>query len=194
LGAIYARAYQRRFPENIAGLVFVDGTHDEGITLIKAGKPVPISHLSAAELPIAYNESVRIAPKPNVGPADAPPFDRLPEELRKARKWAFENLIAQVGLLPNGLTAAESWRQEFTALRLDRLARPHPLGALPLVVLERTEGSDDVWHAQQLQLAALSSNGRLIRAEKSGHMIHLYRPDLVAEAIWDVISRSRDRK
>jgi len=33
LGCIYARAYQRRFPERVAGLVFVDGTHDEGIHL-----------------------------------------------------------------------------------------------------------------------------------------------------------------
>jgi pimeloyl-ACP methyl ester carboxylesterase len=194
LGAIYTRAYQRRFPENVAGLVFVDGTHDEGITFIKDGKPVPISLLSGAELPPAYDEYVRLAPKPKAGPADAPPLDLLPEELRTARQWAFEKLIAEVGLLPKGLDAAESWRQEFTALRLDRLARSHPLGALPLIVLERTEGSNDVWHGQQEQLATLSSNGKLIRAERSEHMIHLYRPDLVAEAILDVVSRSRKGK
>jgi pimeloyl-ACP methyl ester carboxylesterase len=194
LGAIYTRAYQRRFPENVAGLVFVDGTHDEGITLIKDGKPVPISLLSGAELPTAYDEYVRLAPKPKAGLADAPPLDRLPEELRTARQWAFEKLIAEVGLLPKGPAAAESWRQEFTALRLDRLARSHPLGALPLVVLERTEGTNDVWHSQQEQLATLSSDGKLIRAERSEHMIHLYRPDLVADAILDVVSRSRKGK
>src|SRR5262245_30985277 len=34
LGAIYVRAYQRRFPDQVAGIVFVDGTHDEGITFM----------------------------------------------------------------------------------------------------------------------------------------------------------------
>jgi pimeloyl-ACP methyl ester carboxylesterase len=35
LGALYARTYQRRYPEQVAGLVFVDGTPDEGVTLFR---------------------------------------------------------------------------------------------------------------------------------------------------------------
>ena len=94
---------------------------------------------------------------------------------------------------PIGLVAAESWRQEFTALRQQRLAQTHPLGDLPLHVLERTDGASGTWHAQQVQLAGLSSAGRLIKAEGSGHMIHLYRPDLVVQAIREVIAASRSR-
>lgn len=191
LGALFARAYQRRFPEQVAGLVFVDGTHDEGITLLRDGRPFPISQLSRAELPAAYDDYVRVAPKPKAGPADAEPLDRLPEALRQARHWAFKRLIAEAGLLPKGLVEAESWRQEFSALRAERLARNHPLGHLPLVVLERAEGSNETWREQQIQLAGLSSEGKLVRAEKSGHLIHLYRSDLVAEAILEVVSRIR---
>jgi pimeloyl-ACP methyl ester carboxylesterase len=33
LGCLCARAYQRRFPQDVAGMVFVDGTHDERITI-----------------------------------------------------------------------------------------------------------------------------------------------------------------
>jgi pimeloyl-ACP methyl ester carboxylesterase len=33
LGSLYARAYQRRFPDQVAGLVLVDGTHDEDIRI-----------------------------------------------------------------------------------------------------------------------------------------------------------------
>jgi pimeloyl-ACP methyl ester carboxylesterase len=194
LGALYARAYQRRYPENVAGLVFVDGTHDEGITLVRGGKPVPISHLTAADLPDAYDEYTRAAPKPKAGPADGEPLDRLPEELRKARHWAFQKLIAEAGLLPSGVAAAESWRAEFHALRAERLARTHALGRLSLVVVERSEGTNSAWHAQQEQLAELSAEGKLIRAEKSGHMIHMYRPDVVADAILDVVSRAKSRK
>lgn len=194
LGCIYARAYQRRFPERVAGLVFVDGTHDEGIAMPLDGKPRPISTMSGDELATAFKEYVRVAPKPKAGAADAEPLNRLPAGAQKARHWALEKLISEVGLLPNSLIAAESWRQELAALRWQRLSEPHPLGALPLIVLERGQGSDDAWHAKQMQLAGLSSAGKPIKAERRGHMIHLYRPDLVAEAIQQVIAASHRKK
>jgi len=100
-------------------------------------------------------------------------------------------MVDEMGWLPNSLAAAESWREEFAALRQQRLAEAHPLGNLPLVVLERTEDTNDVWHTQQVQLAELSSTGQLIKAEGSGHMIHLERPDLIAEAIRRLISQPR---
>jgi pimeloyl-ACP methyl ester carboxylesterase len=191
LGCIYSRAYQRRFPERVAGLVFVDGTDDEGITFVVNGARTPISLLPADKLADAYQEYLRLAPKPKAGPADANPLNRLSPELQRTRHWALEKLISEVGLLPNSLVVAESWRQEFTALRRQRLATAHPLGALPLSVLERSEGADEAFHSKQVQLAGLSSAGVLIKAEKSGHMIHLYRPDLVVQAIQSVIAACR---
>jgi hypothetical protein len=60
---------------------------------------------------------------------------------------------------------------------------------LPLRVLERAKDSTEVWHSQQVELARLSSAGKLITAEGSGHLIHLERPDLVAQAIREAILR-----
>jgi pimeloyl-ACP methyl ester carboxylesterase len=194
LGAIYTRAYQRRFPEQIRGIVFVDGTHDEGVTFMSRGTRVPISMLSASDLEVAYAQYERDAPRPNAGRPDQEPFDRLPPELQRARYWAFEKLVKDVGLLPKGIAAAESWRQEFTALRRQRLAAAHPLGNLPLVVLERGADVDATWHAQQAELAALSASSRLVHVAGSGHMIHMYKPDVVAEAIREVVTRARQRQ
>jgi pimeloyl-ACP methyl ester carboxylesterase len=87
LGAIFARSFERRFPEQVSGMVFVDGSADEGVTLMKDGKPTPISLLPAEELPAAYEEYMRVAPKPKAGPADAHPLDRLPPDLQKTRQW-----------------------------------------------------------------------------------------------------------
>ncbi|HYO80056.1 MAG TPA: alpha/beta hydrolase [Bryobacteraceae bacterium] len=188
LGCIYARAYQRRSPEDVAGLVFVDGTHDEGISFMWNKASTPISLLSREQLATAHADYLRAAPKPAAGPADAYPLSRLPKDLQSVRHWALQKLILEVGRLPNSLAAAESWRQEFTALRRQRLASGPPLGALPLVVLERSDGADESFHAKQAQLAGLSSAGQLIKAERSGHMIHLYRPDLVIEAIRNVVA------
>ncbi|WP_263415420.1 alpha/beta fold hydrolase [Terriglobus albidus] len=193
LGCIYARAYQRRFPEQVAGFVFVDGSHDEGISLVLHGTRTPISLLSHEDLPQAYEEYRRSLPPLKAGGASAAPFDRLPPDIQTTRHWAFMKMLDEIGWLPNSAVAAESWREEFAALRSQRLSEPHPLGDLPLVVLERSKNPDPVWHTQQVQLAALSSRGQLIRAENSGHMIHLERPDLVAEAIHRVVSQLREK-
>jgi pimeloyl-ACP methyl ester carboxylesterase len=194
LGCAYVRAYQRRFPEQVAGLVFVDGTHDEAITFLVDGQRRPISHLSAEELRIAYQSYERDAPRPKLGAADQPPLDRLPADVRKARHWAMGKLIREVGLLPKGGAAAESWRQEFVALRRQRTGERQPLGDLPLIVLERSEDSTKTCHTQQAELAGLSRVGKLVKAERSGHMIHLYRPDLVVQAILDVIAAAKGKK
>jgi len=93
--------------------------------------------------------------------------------------------------LPNSVAAAESWREEFSALRKQRLSGPYPLGALPLRVLERDVDSTDTRHAQQVQLAGLSSKGNLAKAGQSGHLIHLQRPDLVIEGIDHVVQDVR---
>jgi pimeloyl-ACP methyl ester carboxylesterase len=194
LGAIYIRAFQRRFPVEVAGLVFVDGTHDEGITFMFEGLRRPISHLSAQDLRRAYEQYEREAPRPKLGAADQPPLDRLPDGLRAARHWAMGKFIAEVGLLPKGAAAAESWRQEFTALRRQRLDDAHPLGDLPLVAIERGKDSNEVWQGQQKEVAALSRLGRLLTADDSGHMIHLYEPDAVTRAIREVVTAARSTK
>jgi len=164
LGALYLRAYQRRFPEQVAGLVFLDGSHDEDVRLVVDGKRVPLCLLSREQVPGALDAYLHAVPVLKPGTAGAPPFDRLPKDLQQARQWAFEKIVRETGWLPNTVGAAESWREEFSALRRQRLSVPHPLGSLPLRVLERAKDSNDTWHRQQVELAALSSAGKLIRA------------------------------
>jgi pimeloyl-ACP methyl ester carboxylesterase len=47
------------------------------------------------------------------------------------------------------------------------------------------------WREVQAELATHSPHGRLIVAEKSGHNIQQYRPDLIIEAIHEVWSPAR---
>lgn len=192
LGCLYTRAYQRRYPEQIAGLVFLDGSHDESITLVLAGERKPIGLITREQLPQAYEDYRSTLPTLKAGAADAPPFNRLPPDLQNARHWAFEKMVAEIGWLPNTLPLAESWREECSALHQQRLTEPYPLGNLPLIVLERTKDTSETWHTQQLQLSQLSSAGKLIEAENSGHMIHIERPDLVAAAINQLLSQFRN--
>jgi pimeloyl-ACP methyl ester carboxylesterase len=175
LGCFFARAYQRRYPEQIAGLVFVDGSHDDSITLVLDGKRLPMSQVSRDQLPRAYEEYRRGLPTLKPGAANDPPYNRLPPDLQTARHWAFEKMVQEIGWLPNSLALAESWREELVALRDQRLSEPHPLGNLPMLVVERTKNTNESWHTQQ---------------EGSGHAIHIEQPELVASAIKQILATS----
>ncbi len=78
-----------------------------------------------------------------------------------------------------------------------------PLRPLPLVVLTHgrpwdwppdypAAALDAEWPPLQEKLAALTPNSRLVVAEQSGHFIHLDQPELVIEAIQQVVDAVRD--
>lgn len=112
--------------------------------------------------------------------------------LQRASLWAERQWLSRIDMLHSWITA-ESRREEFVALRNRRLATPHALSDLPLIVMRRGLRTNEVLNQREADLAKLSSTGRLIIATKSDHDIHLYQPDLVAEAIRNVVSAARRR-
>jgi pimeloyl-ACP methyl ester carboxylesterase len=86
-----------------------------------------------------------------------------------------------------------------------RALRITSFGNLPLIVLsagrEETIASLsdaenqqrwEAWQELQSELAALSSDGKQIIAEQSGHMIQLDQPDLVIDAIREMLDALRN--
>jgi pimeloyl-ACP methyl ester carboxylesterase len=87
----------------------------------------------------------------------------------------------------------------------ERLRKAGALGDKPLIVLTRsphakqqgplpkewTDAIEPVWSELQKELASLSTNSKHIIASKAGHNIQLDEPDLVLDAILDVVSQVR---
>ena len=69
------------------------------------------------------------------------------------------------------------------------------LGDRPLIVLAAGQkvAHDPIWAEAQRRQAALSTNGRLIVAEGSGHAIHWEQPTLVIDAVRQVVDDVRSR-
>jgi hypothetical protein len=107
--------------------------------------------------------------------------------------WAERKFITEDDIHQN-LVSAESWRQEFIALRRARLRQEHSLGNLPLIVLGRKQSDAETRQRHLAELTALSSAGKQTMADESGHEIHLYRPELVVQSIREVVTAARDRK
>ena len=61
-------------------------------------------------------------PPPKLPTKLGAPLDRLPQDLQAARLWASRKLLAERDLACLTITD-ESWRQEFIALRRERLSR-----------------------------------------------------------------------
>ncbi len=194
IGGMYVRAYQRRYPMDVVGLVLVDATPEEDLEYLWNGKSTAGVFLTYDALASVYAPYIKNPPPPRELPTKVEePDDRLPPDLQRAYLWAARQWLSRIDM-PHSWITAESWREEFVALRNRRLGTPHALGDLPLIVMRRGLRTNAVLNQREADLAELSSAGRLIIATNSDHDIHLYQPDLVAEAIRDVVSAARRRR
>ena len=97
------------------------------------------------------------------------------------------------GMLP---TARAELKAAPLTLKQTRRAGPFP--AVPLIVLTQRKsvarwpgGLGKVWTASQRDLAKMSSLGRLKICDDASHNVHMDRPDVVVQAILNVIRAAR---
>jgi pimeloyl-ACP methyl ester carboxylesterase len=196
-GGGVVRNYAAVYPSEVAGMVLVDSVQ-ENQRIPMGPKKTGRVRDSAKGVPIPEpRENLLPSDKPNLSAATdvvgtlESPYDRLPQKEQSLHRWA-EQLPA--------INDAEDSQKEWSAEYMQRLyEKPQEasLGAMPLVVLTRSEGywkDSDVPAAEleadrlrlQAQLAHLSSNGRQIIVP-GGHNMHLEAPDAVVDAIRTVI-------
>ncbi len=116
-----------------------------------------------------------------------------------------------IGVVCSDTRSFEAVRQEVATawvnLAQARAARLITLGDMPLIVLSRGRGKmsagpgvsaedaerqNAVEAEMQAELAALSSRGKHIIAEESGHYIQVDQPELVVDAIREVVQTARE--
>ncbi len=180
LGGKNARMFAALYPGEVAGLVLVD-----------ARSEYTDLHASAADA-AALTDSIRAQAR----------LYRLARMTGVTRLFGAE--LSGLSALPHataGLIALFATRESTIAATMDEevarsdndrtLRDAAPLGDRPLIVLasgQNMAASAD-WRTAQHQQARLSTGGRLIVAEGSGHFIQVDRPALVIAAIREVVAR-----
>jgi pimeloyl-ACP methyl ester carboxylesterase len=191
IGGIFIRAYQRAFPDEVAGLVFTNSSNRVGM-MVK-GKGGLLWDLTEAEIQSGF-------PLPSSGKEPAPtregePFDRLPPDLRAVGLSFDVRLWERSGKA--GPEQNLSWRKEFLREFEETDGGKRPLGVLPVVVLSSgpaaTESERQSRDGAAARLDFLGSNALHIVAEGSGHEIHLYQPDSLVQAVARGVSAVRTR-
>ena len=200
-GGAVIRNFAATYPDQVAGVVFVDAAH-EGLRVPIGGKKTLRLGDGAKGTPIPPpHEETSASDKPSIRAEDLPPelkildpmFKVLPPDEQKMQLWAQQ--------LPAVYDAQSSETELSGEYFAKWLAAPQAgtLGKIPVIVLSRADGgySDgdyDIPAAQlekerkegQANLALLSSNSRQVTVH-SGHNMNLEAPDDVTAAIRDVV-------
>jgi pimeloyl-ACP methyl ester carboxylesterase len=193
VGGIYIQAYQRAFPKEVAGLVFTNSSNRIG--RLVNGKPGLIWELTEEQIrstfPLAASDK---GPAPN---SEDDPFDRLPANLRSVRLWLDHRLWQKWEPTKETPDSTLSWRKEFLKeFEESDTSKDHVLGSLPVVVLSSEPPAPESRRRTRDEAAPrldfLSSNTIHVTAAGSGHEIHLYKPDLVAETLGRAVSAIRN--
>lgn len=201
-GGMYVRMYAHEYPGEVVGVVLVDSSHEEqelrfpeAITeLNQKGRKQTTGLLNIVRplnsiglvTPILKNNSNVL-------------LSTLPESVREmglavALKDTFLKTV---------VAETEALEDTFAQVREAKITT---LGEMPLIVLtavdqfdtlegqvsaEDVEQLKKIVYELQVELSGLSSNGKLVLVEGSGHHIQVERPEVVIDAIREVVETLR---
>jgi pimeloyl-ACP methyl ester carboxylesterase len=196
-GGLLVRLYAARYPQEVAGLVLVDSAHEEQYRRAPNEIRELVPQLEAQGLQQFEGLKALIVS----GSLDAAMLP-VPPGLPEAAAETFRALVAaspkHVETLIAEQQAVQTIHAELAAAKITSL------GDLPLLVLSHgqpmlmpgltdavNQANEQLWQQLQAELARLSSQGRLVVAQDSGHYIQLERPELVIDAIAEVVAAAR---
>jgi pimeloyl-ACP methyl ester carboxylesterase len=202
-GGLYVRVYAHLYPDEVAGMVLVDAAHED----LDVRPPEALKKMNKRAMQLVgcffplfqMMSSIGLfAWVPDaVGRVWPSPF---PESARGAYQAMAASDGRWFGTMGKELTAM--WGN----LAAARAMQLSTLGDMPLVVLSRgltqmstgpgvsaedVEGFKEADDEMQAELAALSTRGKHVIAEDCGHHIQVQQPQLVIDAIREVVEAVR---
>ena len=189
LGALVARVYAGQYPDEVAGLVFVDHVaflHRSGMLSSPpsdANVSPPVQHSTPS------NPSGGPVTIGAIGIESDPNFSKLSAHDRELHLWAIAQprnqkaLEANHEIMPGCVAAADAISK----------GHPHPLADKPVVDVRTTnEFRSQEYEKLQTELLSLSRNSKELIAEKSGHFVIIDRPDVVIDGVRQVVQSARN--
>ena len=177
-GGLNMRLFAGTYAQEVVGLVLVDASHPDSLPYLRNEEGTAPSTAPANLLIVVHY----VQPEETNFPPEAQPA-------------MHDDLLHTKSMVTS--------RGEYRALAysVKELQKAAPIGNLPLTVLSRgkrewPEGADgdareNSWHDEQIDLTRLSSQSRHVIAAKSGHHIHLDEPELVADAVREMLAEVR---
>jgi len=202
-GGVVARLYQSTYSDDVAGMMLIDAGRLDPLRYINGsfvrfnetatGRPIPPvktdSPLHEGDIPAEARRQMEAGARSLVPRANES-REKLPDEAKRMRIWAL-GTVKHVAAYVNPFEAEE------LALMIAAIKdKEYPLGDLPLTVITAGRAQYDDAQMQQdhmrsqAAMAKLSRNGKQIIATESGHHVHIDQPQLVTDAIRDLLAAS----
>ena len=200
LGGLYVRLFQQQYPNEVVGMVLVDSAHEEvRIRSSKEFRDAGDVFLSQFDQQVKTFQVINEIGIMALSPSQCPANEKLPTDAQAA----YCAVLAMDGRF--FATLQEEYVLLNTRIEQVRETNLDDLGDMPLIVLEAGQfewtGNDiessvldehkQLTHTLQQELAELSSQGKLITVEESGHFIQIEQPSVVVNAIYQVIESIR---
>lgn len=205
IGGLYVRSFAHQYPAEVVGLVLVDSSHENQMVRFPA-EIVRIEKESLSGLIRSLTLCRTIAPFGLVRMLKLTEASIQNESLSPEQRQMLVTTVNRTGY-------CQAVRNEIvTALEVDTNQNDPPdnLGSIPLAVLtvpvdpstrntadlpagsvELYEQADRTRIELQQELVGLSSNSTHVIAQESGHYIQFDRPELVMEAVRQVVEAAR---
>lgn len=195
-GGVFVREYYQQFPEGVEALVFVDSSHEQQANRLPKfdGMQTMNTVLSLCR----WFQPLGVVRATGLVQRFVDQY-QLPDPMQQV-------LLAKMNQ-SHSCTAMLDESNGFSNEVADT-APPKALGDLPIVVLSQgieptgitevgltdamARQQREVWNQLQQELTGLSSRGRRLVAERSGHLIHFQQPELVIQEINALVLSLRD--
>jgi pimeloyl-ACP methyl ester carboxylesterase len=195
LGGLFVRSFQQLYPDVVAGIVFVDSSHEDMLSRLvqTSGRRVVAAQAVVTLL-------MTVAPRgPGRAAADVGLLDRVmqgvvggdsPEDVRQRLSLYMRSAFRQAMLaetlgLPATMRSLRETRQALTIpIAVVTAAAPSPSDTTMVARMR------PLWLELQADLATLSSDATHTVARHGGHFVHNDDPEVVADAIRGVVERA----
>jgi len=186
IGGIVARRFYVQHPDEVAGILLIDSSHEDQARRFDAAD---WRKGTAGYIRVMARRQARI-----LGARRLADFLGLMPGIEDdvAREAPPEHAGAARAIILSTRQRRTMVREMLMMVRLREA--PPDLGSVPLAVLTRASSPGAGWLAwaqMQDELAALSSDSIHIHAESGGHYLQRDDPDLVIQAIRDLVTRCR---
>lgn len=182
LGGPISRYYQSQYPDDVAGMIFVDAVHKEMPVFSRTFRVI-----SQAFSFLSYFGVLRLLFR------FCPPISTNPQWTSTMQKTYTACHQAKIKTLATCLKEWDGYEVSFKDLK----AKARSIAAIPVTVISRDPKqpirprmSEDALHKNREELERLkkqhldeSPHARFIVAERSGHLIQIDRPDVVIDEI-----------
>jgi pimeloyl-ACP methyl ester carboxylesterase len=208
-GGMLVRAYAAKYPEEVAGLVLVDPlpasewmrpTDEQarilrwGIRLARRGALLArlgIVRVSLRMLSAGGRTVPKLIARLSSGEAEST-LSRLVGEVQKMPRETWPMIQAH-WCQPKGFLGMSEYFKDLPQSAAEAAAYPETSPDIPVVLLSASNSTPSQL-AERAAMAGHSSCGTHIIAGKSGHWIHLDEPDLVLNAIREMVAQVREAR